>query len=219
MNARELARYIEHTELRAFTTRKDIEKLCEEAKRYGFYGVCVNPYRVRDAKELLKNENIKVISVVGFPLGATFPEVKIQEALMAIHDGVDEIDMVMNIGAFKEGNYSEVEREIREMVGVAHPQGVKVKVIIETCYLTDEEKLKACELIKNAGADFVKTSTGFGKEGAKARDIKLIHQKFPELKIKAAGGIKNASQAIEMIEAGASRIGASRGVDIIESLS
>lgn len=205
-----MARYIEHTDLRAFATRKDIEKLCEEAKRYGFYGVCVNPYRVRDAKELLKNENIKVISVVGFPFGATFCEVKIQEALMAIHDGADEIDMVMNIGAFKEGNYSEVEREIREVVEVAHPQGVNIKVIIGTC-LKDEEKLKACELIKNAGADFVKTSIG------KERDIKLIHQKFPELKIKA-GGIKNASQAIEMIEAGASRIGTSRGVDIIESL-
>ncbi len=218
MDRSTLAKYIEHTNLKPFATREDIRKLCNEAKKYGFYAVCVNPHRVKDAKKFLEGEDIKIAAVIGFPLGATFPEVKLQEAIMAINNGVDELDMVMNIGAFKDGDYELVEKEIREIVNIARPQNVKVKVIIETCYLSREEILKACEIVKRSGADFVKTSTGFGKEGARVEDVALIHKNFPELKIKAAGGIRNASQAIKMIEAGASRIGASHSVDIIESL-
>ena len=219
MERQELAKYIDHTNLKAFATRDDIKKLCDEAKKYGFYAVCVNPYRVKDAREFLRNTDIKVASVVGFPLGATFTETKVQEALMAVHNGADEIDMVMNIGAMKDGDYDTVERDIREVVEAVHPMGVKVKVIIETCYLTDEEKRKACELAKSAGADFVKTSTGFGSAGARVEDVRLMRSVVgSDMGVKAAGGIHSAREAVAMIEAGASRIGASRSVDIIETL-
>ncbi|ADD07968.1 deoxyribose-phosphate aldolase [Candidatus Aciduliprofundum boonei] len=219
MDARELAKYIDHTNLKAFATREDIKRLCEEAKEYGFYAVCVNPYRVKDAAEFLKGTDIKIASVVGFPLGATFTETKVQEAIMAVRNGADEIDMVMNIGAMKDGDYGFVERDIREVVEAVHPMGAKVKVIIETCYLSDEEKIKACELAKKAGADFVKTSTGFGTAGAKVEDVKLMRSVVGnDMGVKAAGGIHNAKQAIAMIEAGATRIGASRSVEIIETL-
>ncbi len=219
MERQELAKYIDHTNLKAFATRDDIKKLCDEAKKYGFYAVCVNPYRVKDAREFLRNTDIKVASVVGFPLGATFTETKVQEALMAVHNGADEIDMVMNIGAMKDGDYDTVERDIREVVEAVYPMGVKVKVIIETCYLTDEEKRKACELAKSAGADFVKTSTGFGSAGARVEDVRLMRSVVgSDMGVKAAGGIHSAREAVAMIEAGASRIGASRSVDIIETL-
>jgi len=219
MNREELAKYIDHTNLKPYATREDIKKLCEEAKKYGFYAVCVNPYRVKDAKEFLKGSDIKIASVVGFPLGATFTETKVQEALMAIHSGAQEIDMVMNIGALKDGNYEFVEADIREVVEAVHPVGVKVKVIIETCYLTKDEIVKACQLAKRAGADFVKTSTGFGTAGAKVEDVKLMREVVgEEMGVKAAGGIHTAKEAIEMIEAGANRIGASRSVQIIESM-
>ena len=219
MDARELAKYIDHTNLKAFATREDIKRLCEEAKEYGFYAVCVNPYRVKDAAEFLKDTDIKIASVVGFPLGATFTETKVQEAIMAVRNGADEIDMVMNIGAMKDGDYGVVERDIREVVEAVHPMGAKVKVIIETCYLSDEEKIKACELAKKAGADFVKTSTGFGTAGAKVEDVKLMRSVVGnDMGVKAAGGIHNAKEAIAMIEAGATRIGASRSVQIIETL-
>ncbi len=219
MDARELAKYIDHTNLRAFATREDIKRLCKEAKEYGFYAVCVNPYRVKDAAEFLKGTDIKIASVVGFPLGATFTETKVQEAIMAVRNGADEIDMVMNIGAMKDGDYGVVERDIKEVVEAVHPMGAKVKVIIETCYLSDEEKIKACELAKKAGADFVKTSTGFGTAGAKVEDVKLMRSVVGnDMGVKAAGGIHNAKEAIAMIEAGATRIGASRSVQIIETL-
>ncbi len=219
MDARELAKYIDHTNLRAFATREDIKRLCEEAKEYGFYAVCVNSYRVKDAAEFLKDTDIKIASVVGFPLGATFTETKVQEAIMAVRNGADEIDMVMNIGAMKDGDYGVVERDIKEVVEAVHPMGAKVKVIIETCYLSDEEKIKACELAKKAGADFVKTSTGFGTAGAKVEDVKLMRSVVGnDMGVKAAGGIHNAKEAIAMIEAGATRIGASRSVQIIETL-
>lgn len=219
MDARELAKYIDHTNLKAFATREDIKRLCEEAKEYGFYAVCVNPYRVKDAAEFLKGTDIKIASVVGFPLGATFTETKVQEAIMTVRNGADEIDMVMNIGAMKDGDYGFVERDIREVVEAMHPMGAKVKVIIETCYLSDEEKIKACELAKKAGADFVKTSTGFGTAGAKVEDVKLIRSVVGnDMGVKAAGGIHNAKEAMAMIEAGATRIGASRSVQIIETL-
>ncbi len=219
MNAEELAKYIDHTNLKAYVSREEIKKLCDEAKEYGFYAVCVNPYRVKDAKEFLEGTDIKIASVVGFPLGATFTETKVQEAIMAVRNGADEIDMVMNIGAMKDGDYEVVEKDIREVVEAVHPMGAKVKVIIETCYLSDEEKVKACELAKKAGADFVKTSTGFGSAGAKVEDVKLMRSVVGnDMGVKAAGGIHNAKEAIAMIEAGATRIGASRSVQIIETL-
>ena len=219
MNREELARYIDHTNLKPYATREDIKKLCDEAKKYGFYAVCVNPYRVKEAAEFLKGTDIKIASVVGFPLGATFTEVKVQEAIMAIRNGASEIDMVMNIGAMKDGNYALVEEDIRKVVEAAHEMNAKVKVIIETCYLTDEEKIKACEIAKRTGADFVKTSTGFGSAGAKIEDVELMRRTVgEEMGVKAAGGIHNAKEAIAMIKAGASRIGASRSVAIMESL-
>ncbi len=219
MNKQELAGYIDHTNLKPYATREEIKKLCDEAKKYGFYGVCVNPYRVKDAAEFLKGTNIKIVSVVGFPLGATFTEVKVQETIMAIRHGANEIDMVLNIGALKDGNYEFVENDIRCVVNAAHELGAKVKVIIETCYLSDEEKVRACNIAKKAQADFVKTSTGFGSEGARVEDVKLMRSVVGNnMGVKAAGGIRNAKDAIAMIKAGATRIGASRSVQIIESL-
>ena len=219
MKREELAKYIDHTNLKAYASKEEIKKLCDEAKEYGFYAVCVNPYRVRDAAEFLKDTEIKIASVVGFPLGATFSEVKVQETIMAIRDGANEIDMVMNIGAMKDGDYKTVERDIKEVVNAAHEMHAMVKVIIETCYLTDDEKKKACELAKKAGADFVKTSTGFGSGGAKVEDVKLMREIVgDEMGVKAAGGIHSADEAIAMIKAGATRIGASRSVQIIESI-
>ncbi len=219
MKREELAKYIDHTNLKAYASTEEIKKLCDEAKEYGFYAVCVNPYRVKDAAEFLKGTDIKIASVVGFPLGATFTEAKVQETIMAINNGAKEIDMVINIGALKDGDYEFVEKDIREVVNAAHGAGAIVKVIIETCYLTDDEKRKACELAKNAGADFVKTSTGFGTAGAKVEDVKLMREVVgDEMGVKAAGGIHTAEEAIEMIKAGATRIGASRSVQIVESL-
>ena len=219
MSSNTLASYIDHTNLKAFATREDIKKLCDEAKEHGFYAVCVNPYRVKDAAEFLKGSDVKVASVVGFPLGATFTETKVQETIMAIKNGASEIDMVINIGALKDGDYELVEKDIREVVNAAHSMGAIVKVIIETCYLSDEEKRKACELARKAGADFVKTSTGFGSSGAKVEDVRLMREVVgEEMGVKAAGGIHTAEEAIAMIEAGATRIGASRSVDIIKSL-
>ena len=219
MNREELAKYIDHTNLKPYATREDIKKLCNEAGKYGFYAVCVNPYRVKDAAEFLKGTNIKIASVVGFPLGATFTETKVQEAIMAIRNGASEIDMVMNIGAMKDRDYKIVEEDIRQVVNAAHEMDAKVKVIIETCYLTDEEKIKACEIAKRAGADFVKTSTGFGIAGANVKDVKLMRKIVgEEMGVKAAGGIHNAKDTIAMINAGATRIGASRSVAIIHSL-
>ena len=219
MKREELAKYIDHTNLKAYASKEEIKKLCDEAKEYGFYAVCVNPYRVKDAAEFLKGTDIKIASVVGFPLGATFTEAKVQETIMAINTGAKEIDMVINIGALKDGDYEFVEKDIREVVNAAHGAGAIVKVIIETCYLTDDEKRKACELAKNASADFVKTSTGFGTAGAKVEDVKLMREVVGDgMGVKAAGGIHTAEEAIAMIKAGATRIGASRSVQIVESL-
>lgn len=219
MNAREIARYIDHTHLKPYATKEDIIKLCDEAIQYGFYAVCVNPYRVKLAKDYLsgKGADVKVASVIGFPLGATPTEVKVFEAKKALDDGADELDMVINIGALKDGDYEYVKRDIEEVVKVAHEKGAKVKVIIETCYLTDEEKVKACELAKEAGADFVKTSTGFGSGGATVEDVRLMRKVVgPEMGVKASGGIRTYDQAVAMIEAGANRIGTSSGVKIVE---
>ena len=220
MKKEELAKFIDHTNLKPNATRDDIKKLCDEALKYGFYAVCVNPYRVKDARDFLKGSDVKIAAVVGFPLGATYPEVKVQETIMAIKDGAEEIDMVMNIGAMKDGDYDAVYNDIRAVVEAAHSMGAKVKVILETCYLTQEEIAKACEIAVRADADFVKTSTGFGAWGAREEDVKLMRKTVgPEIGVKAAGGIRTAAEAIKMLEAGANRIGASRSVEIIESLT
>jgi len=215
----DIAKYIDHTNLKPYATKEDIIKLCEEAKKYGFYAVCVNPYRVKLAKEQLKDTNVKVASVIGFPLGATSTEVKVFEAKKALEDGADELDMVINIGALKDRDYDYVKRDIEEVVRVAHEKGAIVKVIIETCYLTDEEKEMACKLAMEAGADFVKTSTGFGRGGATVKDVKLMRKVVGDkLGVKAAGGIRTYEQALEMIKAGANRIGTSSGVKIVEGI-
>ncbi len=212
-----LASYIDHTILKPNATPEDVKRLCEEAKKYGFHSVCVNPYFVPLAKKELEGTGIKVVSVVGFPLGSTFKEVKFEEAKRLCDAGVDEIDMVMNLAAFKSGDYDYVKEEIRGVVEISKPR--TVKVIIETCYLSQEEKIKAAKIVMEAGAHFVKTSTGFGPEGAKVEDIRLLKSIVGDkIGIKASGGIRDAKKAIQMIEAGATRIGASHGVEIVESL-
>lgn len=212
-----IAKYIDHTNLKSYATKEDIIKLCEEAKKYGFYAVCVNPYRVKLAKEHLKGTDIKVASVIGFPLGATPTEVKVFEAKKALENGADELDMVINIGALKDKDYEYVKKDIEDVTKVAHEKGAIVKVIIETCYLSEEEKEIACKLAMEAGADFVKTSTGFGTEGATIEDVKLMRKVVGDkLGVKAAGGIRTYEEALAMINAGANRIGTSSGVKIIE---
>lgn len=216
-NKEELARLIDHTILNPAATPEDVKKYCEEALSYGFWGVVVNPWYVSLAKSVLGNR-AKAMAVVSFPFGADKTSVKVEEAEEAINDGADEIDMVMNIGAFKAGLYELVERDVRAVVGLAHDYGVLVKVIIETGYLTPEEIIRASQIAAKAGADFVKTSTGYGPRGATVEDVQLMHKAVGgQARIKAAGGIRAAEQALAMIKAGASRIGSSRGVDIIRT--
>ncbi len=207
----ELAQYLEHTLLKPEATVADIIQLCEEAKKYQLGGVCINPCYVALARHLLSGTGVKVITVIGFPLGATYPEVKELEAKMAADNHADEIDMVMNISAFKTGDYQAVENEIKMVVAAATPS--LVKVIIETALLTDEEKRKACQLVIAGGAQFVKTSTGFAKSGATVSDVRLLKEEIGNaaLGIKAAGGIRDAATARAMLEAGATRIGTSVG--------
>lgn len=207
----ELAQFLEHTLLKPEATVADIIKICEEAKKYQLGGVCVNPCYVALARHLLTGTAVKVITVIGFPLGATYPEVKVLEAKMAAENHADEIDMVMNISAFKTGDYQAVESEIKMVVAAAAPS--LVKVIIEAALLTDEEKRRACQLVIAGGAKFVKTSTGFAKSGATVSDVRLIKEEIAGsgLGIKAAGGIRDAATAKAMLEAGATRIGTSVG--------
>lgn len=209
-------KFIDHTLLKAFSTSSDIAKLCEEAKKYDFKSVCVNPARVKEAKLALEDSDVLVCTVVGFPLGANVPEIKALEAMMAIKDGADEIDMVINIGKAKEHDYEYIEKEIALVV--ASSAGRCVKVIIETCYLTDEEKTECCKAAVRAHATFVKTSTGFGTAGATPEDVKLMREVVgDELGVKAAGGVKNLKDLETMVEHGASRIGASCGVAIMQN--
>ena len=207
----ELAQYLEHTLLKPEATVADIIQLCEEAKKYQLGGVCINPCYVALARHLLSGTGVKVITVIGFPPGATYPEVKELEAKMAADNHADEIDMVMNISAFKTGDYQAVENEIKRVVAAAAPS--LVKVIIETALLTDEEKRKACQLVIAGGAQFVKTSTGFAKSGATVSDVRLLKEESAGsgIGIKAAGGIRDAATAKAMLEAGATRIGTSVG--------
>lgn len=211
----ELAQRIEHTLLKAEATVKDIMRLCDEAQKYHLYAVCVNPCYVPLAKHLLQGTEVKVVTVVGFPLGATFSSVKALEAKTAMEEHADEIDMVMNVSAFKTGDYAAVTEDIRRVVEAAAP--CPVKVIIEAAYLTPREKRTACRIIADGGAKFVKTSTGFGKGGATVEDVELLHEEAGKygLKVKAAGGIRDAETAKAMVEAGADRIGTSAGAAIM----
>lgn len=214
MKKAEIAAMIDHTLLKAFATREQIKDLCREAAEYHFASVCVNPCHVAYAAELLKNTGVKICTVIGFPLGANTPEVKAFETRDAIANGAQECDMVINIGAMKDGNIALVERDIHSVVKAA--VGVTVKVIIETCYLTDEEKKLACQAAARAGADYVKTSTGFGTGGATPHDVALMRSSIPKkMKVKASGGIRTYADAQAAVEAGASRIGASAGIDIV----
>lgn len=221
MDARDLAKMIDLTLLKPTATRSNIKLLCENAVKYGFICVVVNPCYVSYAYDLLRGSGVRVGTVVGFPLGANLTEVKVFEAKRAVEAGASEIDMVMNIGAFKSGDYQYVKNDILDVVeAVKSVRGdVIVKVIIETCYLNDKEKVLACSLIKEAGADFVKTSTGFGPGGATIRDVKLLRKSVgSSLGVKASGGIRDLKTALAMIEAGADRIGASAGVKIVEEM-
>lgn len=210
----ELAQRIEHTLLKPEATVKDIMRLCDEAQKYHLYAVCVNPCYVPLAKHLLQGTEVKVVTVVGFPLGATFSSVKALEAKTAMEEHADEIDMVMNVSAFKTGDYAAVTEDIRRVVEAAAP--CPVKVIIEAAYLTPREKRTACRIIADGGAKFVKTSTGFGKGGATVEDVKLLREEADKygLKVKAAGGIRDVETAKAMVEAGADRIGTSAGAAI-----
>ena len=211
------ASLIDHTLLKPEATDDDIKKLCQEAATYRFASVCVNPTWVRVAACNLAASGVPVCTVIGFPLGATLPDVKAYEARRAIFDGAREVDMVINVGALKSGDDCLVEHDIRSVVQVAHEYDVTCKVIIETALLTDDEKVRACQAAKNAGADFVKTSTGFSKGGATVADIALMRRAVgSELGVKASGGVKSMADARAMVEAGATRIGASVGVKIAQ---
>lgn len=212
-----LASMIDHTMLKPDVTPDQIAQLCFEARKYGFASVCVNPGHVKLCADLLRGSNVKVCTVIGFPLGATSPESKVYETETALRDGATEIDMVINIGALKGGDFTWVARDIRGVVETAHIAGAIVKVIIETSLLTDEEKVKACLLAKEADADFVKTSTGFAGGGATVEDIALMRRVVgPEMGVKASGGVHTFEEAKSMVEAGATRIGASAGVKIVQ---
>ncbi|MCA1607601.1 MAG: deoxyribose-phosphate aldolase [Acidobacteria bacterium] len=216
-SARDWASLIDHTLLKPEATDEDIKKLCEEAARYRFASVCVNPTWVRAAACNLQGTGIPVCTVIGFPLGATLSDVKAYEARRSIFDGAREVDMVINVGALRSGDDCLVEHDIHSVVEVAHEYNVTCKVIIETALLTDDEKVRACLAAKNAGADFVKTSTGFSKGGATVADIALMRRTVgAELGVKASGGVKGLDDARKLVEAGATRIGASVGVKIAQ---
>jgi deoxyribose-phosphate aldolase len=213
---RDLARYIDHTLLRPDATAGDIDRLCEEARAYGFAAVCVNPTWVRRCAQNLRGSSVRVASVVGFPFGAGTTEVKALEARRAIRDGAREIDMVINVGALRSGDHDLVRRDIEKVADACREAGALSKVIIETALLTDEEKVVASHLAKQAKADFVKTSTGFGPGGATVHDVLLMRETVgPRLGVKASGGIRSAEDARELIAAGATRIGASASVQIV----
>ena len=210
----ELSQYIDHTLLKATATKEDIIKLCNEAKKYNFYAVCVNSCYVSLASNQLKNSEVKIAAVVGFPLGANSSQAKVYEANQCLKDGADEIDMVLNIGFLKSKRNEDVKEEI---AAVKNTVGNKVlKVILETCYLNDEEIRMACQIAKDAGADFLKTSTGFGTAGATEDVVKImIKEVGNSLRIKASGGIKDTKTAKKYIELGVSRIGTSSGIEIL----
>lgn len=210
------AKMIDHTLLKTDAQKKDLDKLLLEAKKYNFMSVCVSPIWVKYAAEQLKDTNVKVCTVIGFPQGATPTEVKVFETKNAIKNGATEVDMVIPVGVLKDKDYIAVENDIRAVVEAAKSKAL-TKVIIETCLLTDEEKIMACKLSKSAGADFVKTSTGFSTAGATVKDIRLMRETVGEqMGVKASGGVRSREDADAMIKAGATRIGTSNGVKIVE---
>ncbi len=209
-----IAKLIDHSLLRPDATEADIVKLCDEAKKYDFFSVCVHPSFVKTAREILAGSDIKVATVIGFPLGMTLTSVKIYEAIESVLHGADELDMVINVGAAKANNWEAVEKEISDLITVT-PETIH-KIIIETCYLTDNEKVKASLAVMNAKAEFVKTSTGFAPTGAVVKDVAMIKSVTRgKIGIKAAGGIKTLNDVLAFVGAGATRIGTSSGVDIM----
>lgn len=214
----EIAALIDHTILKPEATRADILKVCREARQHGFASVCVNPYWVPLVRAELQGTQVKVCSVIGFPLGATSTEAKVAEAGAALRGGANELDMVINVGALRSGDHESVKLDIQQVVKVAHDAGAIVKVILETALLDDNQKAVACTLSKLAGADFVKTSTGFGPSGATAHDVALMREVVgPEMGVKASGGIRTLADLKAMTAAGATRIGASASVKIVEA--
>jgi len=213
----ELNKYIEHTLLKQDASKEEVKKLLDEAIEYKFFGICVNPCNVAYAKKYLKDTNVQIVTVIGFPLGQNTTEIKILETIDAVKNGADEIDMVINVGKLKDGDYDYIIDEISKIKFAC--QGRNLKVIIETDLLSEEEIKKACELCIKGGADFVKTSTGFVKNGvgAKIEDVKIMHEtvKSAGLQVKASGGIRDKETALKMIEAGAVRLGTSSGVKIV----
>ncbi len=216
MGARGLAGYIDHTNVRPDATEGDIVKLCGEAREFGFASACVASCWAALAKERLRGSGVKVCCVAGFPFGSGAAIAKASEVRAAVDGGADEVDAVMNIGYFKSGRIGDTKRELSALVGAA--QGAALKVIVETCYLTDEEKVMAARLVRDSGAAYVKTSTGYGPGGATLEDVRLIAREVPGIKIKASGGIRSFDEAIKFLEAGASRIGTSSGPRIVEGL-
>lgn len=215
----QLAACIDHTLLKANATAADITKLCKEARNYGFYSVCVNPLYTGLANELLVGTAVKVCTVIGFPLGATFTEVKVAEAREAIRNGALELDMVMNIGALLSNDLAAVQYDIEAVLNLARKSNVLVKVIIETALLDEDQKITACEIVTSAGADFIKTSTGFAGSGATIEDVELLRRYVgPTVRIKASGGIRDIDFALDLLEAGAERIGSSASVDLVEAV-
>jgi len=213
-----IAALIDHTLLKPEATESDVRKVCAEARQYGFFSVCVNPYWVRLVAKELAGCATKVCAVVGFPLGANTMEMKAAEAAAAIRDGAREIDMVLNVGELRGGNADAVQADIRAVVEAAHARGALVKVILETALLTDPQKVAACELAKAAGAGFVKTSTGFGPGGATVEDVALMRRTVgPQMGVKASGGVRTLEDLQKMVAAGASRVGASASVKIVEA--
>jgi deoxyribose-phosphate aldolase len=215
-----LNKYIDHTLLKPEATLGQIEKLCAEAKENEFFAVCINSYYVKKCVALLHGTSVKVCTVVGFPLGASTMEAKRFEAMKAVAEGAKEVDMVMNISAVKSGDWQYVQDDMSSLAQVCHQQGAILKVILETCLLSEEEKKRACEIAVRANVDFVKTSTGFSTGGATVEDIKLMRSIVgTKMGVKASGGIRDAETAIKMIEAGATRLGCSAGVEIVRGKS
>jgi deoxyribose-phosphate aldolase len=213
-----ISRIIDHTLLKPDATLADIDRLCREARQLHFFAVCVNPVHVRKAVGLLRESDVKVCTVVGFPLGASVTETKVFETRVALRHGAQEIDMVLNIGALKSGDFVTALHDIKAVAEACHPAGVILKVILETALLTHDEKFRACQLCIQANANFVKTSTGFGPSGATAQDVALMSQvvKSHGLGVKASGGIRNFANLTTMVRAGATRIGTSHGIAIMQ---
>jgi deoxyribose-phosphate aldolase len=212
-----ISKIIDHTLLVPDASEDAMVTLCEEAVKYGFYSVCVYPTFIKKAGEVLFGSHVKVSSVIGFPSGATLPEVKIYESIVAVLNGADELDIVLNIGALKSGDWQSVARELEDIIA-ATPEAVH-KIIIETCYLDDKEKKRVCEIVMNSGAEFIKTSSGFGPAGADVKDVKLLKSITGEqIGIKAAGGIRTLKDIMAFLDAGATRIGTSSGVEIMNEL-